>query len=392
MHNHCINKLLNIEEVIVKKIIHADHFVKIMLETKPTEHTCPACGQLTKRVHDYRMQTIKDLPFQMKHCYLVLRKRRYVCSCGKRFYENYSFLPRYFQRTSRLTAFIADALHDTRSITSVAKMCNVSTATVNRILDTISFGKPKIPQVLSIDEFKGNADGQKYQCILVDPIKHSVLDILPSRSQAHLTSYFRDIPKSERYRVKFFVCDMWKPYTELAQTFFPNADIVIDKYHFIRQVTWAIENVRKRVQKTMPASLRKYYKRSRSLILTRYDMLKDEKKKDCDLMLLYNDDLRLAHYLKEWFYRICQNPKYSEQRREFFEWISTAEQSQLTEFEKCSATYRHWSKEILNAFKYSHISNGPTEGFNNKIKVLKRTSYGIRNFKHFRTRILLTMH
>ena len=392
MHNHCINKLLNIEEVIVKKIIHADHFVKIMLETKPKEHICPSCEQLTKRVHDYRMQTIKDLPFQMKHCYLVLRKRRYVCSCGKRFYENYSFLPRYFQRTSRLTAFIADALHDTRSITSVAKMCNVSTATVNRILDTISFGKPKIPQVLSIDEFKGNADGQKYQCILVDPIKHSVLDIRPSRSQAHLTSYFRDIPKSERYRVKFFVCDMWKPYTELAQTFFPNADIVIDKYHFIRQVTWAVENVRKRVQKTMPASLRKYYKRSRSLILTRYDKLKDEKKKECDLMLLYNDDLRLAHYLKEWFYRICQNPKYSEQRREFFEWISTAEQSQLTEFEKCSATYRHWSKEILNAFKYSHISNGPTEGFNNKIKVLKRTSYGIRNFKHFRTRILLTMH
>ena len=392
MHNHCINKLLNIEEVIVKKIIHADHFVKIMLETKPKEHICPSCEQLTKRVHDYRMQTIKDLPFQMKHCYLVLRKRRYVCSCGKRFYENYSFLPRYFQRTSRLTAFIADALHDTRSITSVAKMCNVSTATVNRILDTISFGKPKIPQVLSIDEFKGNADGQKYQCILVDPLKHSVLDILPSRSRAHLTSYFRDIPKSERYRVKFFVCDMWKPYTELAQTFFPNADIVIDKYHFIRQVTWAVENVRKRVQKTMPASLRKYYKRSRSLILTRYDKLKDEKKKECDLMLLYNDDLRLAHYLKEWFYRICQNPKYSEQRREFFEWISTAEQSQLTEFEKCSATYRHWSKEILNAFKYSHISNGPTEGFNNKIKVLKRTSYGIRNFKHFRTRILLTMH
>ena len=328
----------------------------------------------------------------MKHCYLVLRKRRYTCSCGKRFYENYSFLPKYFQRTSRLTAFIADALHDTRSITSVAKMCNVSTATVNRILDTISFVRPKIPYVLSIDEFKGNADGQKYQCILVDPLKHSVLDILPSRSQVHLTSYFRDIPKTERYRVKFFVCDMWKPYTELAQSFFPNASIVIDKYHFIRQVTWAIESVRKRVQKTMPASLRKYYKRSRSLILTRYDKLKDEKKKECDLMLLYNDDLRLAHYLKEWFYRICQNPKYSEQRKEFFEWISTAEQSQLTEFEKCVATYRHWSKEILNAFKYSHISNGPTEGFNNKIKVLKRTSYGIKNFRHFRTRILLTMH
>ena len=392
MHNYCINKLINIEDVIVKKIIHSDSSVRIMLETKPKEHICPVCGRNTKRIHDYRMQTIKDLPFQLKHCYLILRKRRYACSCGKRFYENYSFLPKYFQRTSRMTAFIANALHDARSVTSVAKMCNVSTATVNRILDTISYGRPDIPPAISIDEFKGNAGGQKYQCILVDPIKHSVLDILPSRSQTQLVSYFRSIPKKERYRVKFFVCDMWRPYTDLAQSFFPNATVVIDKYHFIRQVTWAIENVRKRIQKTMPGYLRKYYKRSRSLILTRYDKLKDEKKQECDLMLLYNDDLRLAHYLKEWFYRICQNPRYSEQRKELLEWISTAEQSQLPEFERCAATYRHWCKEILNAFKYSHISNGPTEGFNNKIKVLKRTSYGIRNFEHFRTRILLNMH
>ncbi len=106
MHSHYTNKLLNIEDVIIKKIRHVDTFVKIYLETKPHEQTCPCCGAITKRIHDYRYQTIKDLPFQLKHCYLVLRKRRYVCKCGKRFYETYSFLPRYFQRTSRLTAFI----------------------------------------------------------------------------------------------------------------------------------------------------------------------------------------------------------------------------------------------------------------------------------------------
>ena len=177
MHNYCISKLLNIEGVIVKKVVHSNSFVKIMLETKPKEHICPICGLTTKRIHDYRTQIIKDLPFQLKHCYLVLRKRRYLCPCGKRFYENYSFLPKYLQRTSRMTAFIADALHDTRSVTSVAHLCNVSTATVYRILDTISFNRPKLPQVLSIDEFKGNANGQKYQCILVDPIKHKVLDM-----------------------------------------------------------------------------------------------------------------------------------------------------------------------------------------------------------------------
>lgn len=213
------------------------------------------------------------------------------------------------------------------------------------------------------------------------------MDILPDRTQSHLSAYFREMNRSQRYRVKFFVCDMWQPYVDLAHAYFPNAKVIIDKYHFIRQVTWAIENVRKRLQKTMPVSLRKYYKRSHKLILTRYDKLKDENKKACDLMLLYNDDLRKAHMLKEWFYRICQNPKYSIQRVEFYEWIRNAEGSGIKEFEVCAATYRRWSEYILNAFKYG-LTNGTTEGFNNKIKVLKRISYGIRDFDRFRTRIL----
>ena len=127
MHSHCINKLLNLEDVIVKKISHADTFVKIYIETKPKEHICPCCGLTTRRIHDYRLQTVKDLPFQMKHCYLVLRKRRYLCPCGKRFFESYSFLPRYFQRTARLTAFIASALHSSSSLKTVSEQANVST-------------------------------------------------------------------------------------------------------------------------------------------------------------------------------------------------------------------------------------------------------------------------
>ncbi|ENZ40555.1 hypothetical protein HMPREF1085_03481 [Enterocloster bolteae 90A9] len=69
------------------------------------------------------------------------------------------------------------------------------------------------------------------------------------------------------------------------------------------------------------------------------------------------------------------------------DWIANAQSCGNKEFEDCTKTYRAWHKEILNAFKYG-LTNGPTEGFNNKIKVLKRSSYGIRNFKRFRTRIL----
>lgn len=387
MHNHCINKLLDLEDVIIKKIIHADHSVKIYLETKPTEQLCPACGKHTTRIHDYRYQSIKDLALQEKDTYLILRKRRYACPCGKRFYEHYSFLPKYHQRTLRLSYKVLDKFRKVRSITSVAENTNLSTSTVSRILDSLSYTKPSLPTCLSIDEFKGNANTGKYQCILVDGKKRAILDILPDRSQSHLCDYFRGFPSQERYKVRFFVCDMWKPYVDLAEIFFPHAKIIIDKYHFIRQITWAIESVRKRLQKTMVASLRKYYKRSHKLILTRYYKLSEENKKACDLMLLYNDDLRAAHHLKEWFYEICQSKKYSYQRVALWDWIKTAECCGIKEFEKCAQTLRTWSKYILNAFKYGY-TNGPAEGYNNKIKVLKRVSFGVRNFRRFRLRIL----
>ncbi len=382
-----IKDLLNLEDVIITKIVHADKSVKFFLDTKPKPHICPNCGNSTTKIHDYRWQTIKDLPFQLKDCYLVLHKRRYACSCGKKFYESYEFLPKYLHRTKRLTWKIADLLRETTSLKSVAKTSNVSVATVCRILDSIHYSCPPFKEAVYIDEFKGNARTGKYQCILVNPKNHSIMDILPDRTQSHLTDYFRQIDRSQRLRVKYFVCDMWQPYVDLAHTFFPNAKVCIDKYHFIRQITWAMENVRKRLQKTMTITMRKYYKRSHKLLLTRYHKLKEENKKVCDLMLLYNDDLRLAHWLKERFYDLCQDTKYSRQRNDFYDWIKIAESSGLKEFEKCANTYRRWAKEILNAFKYG-ITNGTTEGFNNKIKGLKRISYGIRSFERFRTRIL----
>ena len=379
---------LDLEDVFVKKVVSADCFNKIFIETKPTEQICPCCGNKTKRIHDYRVQQICDIPLLGKKTFLILKKRRYLCSCGKRFQEPYSFLPKYHRRTKRLAYYVIHLLRNTFSLKQVAELTGVSVQTVSRLLDTLNYDIPlSLPDTLAIDEFKGNAATGKYQCILVDPKKHRILDILPDRTQSHLTGYFREIPKAQRLKVRFFVCDMWKPYVEMAKAFFPNATIIIDKYHFIRQVTWAIENVRKRLQHGMPITLRKYYKRSRSLILTRYHKLKDENKKACDLMLQYSDDLRLAHSMKEWFYDICHMTSYRKQQEEFDDWILNARHCHIPEFEKCAQTYQHWRKEILNAFKYG-LTNGPTEGFNNKIKVLKRSSYGIRNFRRFRTRIL----
>ena len=161
----------------------------------------------------------------------------------------------------------------------ISRMMGVSKSSVYRMFFYHIKVKERfyhLKSVISIDEFKGIDSTGKYQCILVDPLKHRILDILPDRTQSHLASYWRNIPRKERLKVQFFICDMWRPYADLARTFFPNAKIIIDKYHFTRQVTWAIENVRKRLQVAMVASLRKYYKRSHKLIQSRNQTLYPE--------------------------------------------------------------------------------------------------------------------
>lgn len=388
MYPNYSKAFLDLEGVFVKKVVQADSFTQIHIETKPSAQTCPCCGSSTTKIHDYRLQSIADIPIHGKQVSLLLKKRRYACSCGKKIPEKYDFLPRYHRRTRRLDFYVIELLRQTFSLTQVADLSGVSVTTICRLLDTVNYLPPQqLPEVLAIDEFKGNASTGKYQCILVDPKKHKILDILPDRTQKHLIAYWQSYSRHERQKVKYFICDMWRPYADLAKTYFPNAIVIADKYHFTRQVSYAIESVRKRLQKTMQPSLRKYYKRSRKLILTRYEKLKDENKAACDLMLQYNDDLRKAHRMKEWFYDICHTTAYRQQQQEFDAWIREAEKSGIAEFENCAATYRNWRKEILNAFKYGY-TNGTTEGFNNKIKVLKRSSYGIRNFDRFRTRIL----
>ena len=116
---------------------------------------------------------------------------------------------------------------------------------------------------------------------LLNVSKHSIIDILPSRDKNTLYEYFEKIPNKERNEVKFFVSDMSKTFKSVKKAFFKNAVHIIDRYHFIRQVSWALENVRKRIQKDISSKLRKYFKRSKSLItkpvitLGQMDLLKE---------------------------------------------------------------------------------------------------------------------
>ena len=76
---------MGLQDVDIEKVEEIDNSIHINCRLKRKPHKCPCCGNLTDKVHDYREQPIKDIPAFGKHIFIHLNKRRYRCSCGKRF-------------------------------------------------------------------------------------------------------------------------------------------------------------------------------------------------------------------------------------------------------------------------------------------------------------------
>lgn len=378
-------EFLNLEDVIITEVKNIADQLHVSIELPRREHVCPCCGTMTDRVHDYRLQVVKDVPLG-RDTYLHLRKRRYVCShCGKRIPEKNTFLPRYYRMTSRLIATIIDAFRKVVSAAEIASRYNISSSTALRYFDVVNYRCRKLPSVLSIDEFKGNAGGEKYQTIVTDLEGKTISDILPNRYEADLIRYFKQFPS--RTEVKYFVCDMNPHFKQVAQTCFPKAVIVADRYHVIRQAVWAMENVRKNEQKKLPKRYRIYFKKSRYLLSKKKENLTEDDMLRLALMFEIAPKLADAYRIKNEFIDIMRSDSSEKGKTRLIDWLYSAEVMEIPEFQACTKAVHNWFKEILNSMD-SPWTNGFTEGCNNKTKVLKRTCYGMRNFRRLRNRIL----
>ena len=102
------------------------------------------------------------------------------------------------------------------------------------MLSTIHHSSSNLGEAISIDEFKGNVGTEKYQTIVVDPVKHRVFDVLYSRKGTYLVDYFKSLDQSKHMKVQYFSFDINKTFIDLARIYFHNAKIVSDRYHFVR--------------------------------------------------------------------------------------------------------------------------------------------------------------
>ncbi len=376
---------LDLEEVCVTS--SSNNSLTIQLPRK--SHSCPFCGTSTERIHDYRIQKIKHIPLPHKVYDLFLRKRRYNCpNCAKHFAESNPFLGKYQRMTNILKKFIISQFSKVKSAATIAQESNISVPTALRLFDHVSFSKPQLPETLAIDEFKGNADREKFQCLLVDPKKKILLDVLKNRKTDDLCKYFTSFSIQQRAHVKYVVMDLSSLFRSVVKSCFPKAKIVADKFHTCRLANWAMERIRKEVQKEFSDHRRKYFKRSRFLLLRRHKNLKTpEEIEQLANMLNISEKLKNAYRLKEKFYDVMDSRDSKEYVKRFKKWQEEVIRYNLAPFERLMKTVIEWKNEIVAAIATGY-SNGYIEGCNNRTKVLKRTCYGLRRFDRMRNRIL----
>ena len=176
-------------------------------------------------------------------------------------------------------------------------------------------------------------------------------------------------------------------FREVAKACFPKAVIVADRFHVIRQVYWAMERVRKNEQNKLSSRFRKYFKRSRRLLMRPMEKLSGEEADKLALMFDIAPRLADAYRLKNEFLEVIHSDSSKTGKPKLVDWLTAVEVMDSPEFDDCTKAYRNWFQEILNSMDVPW-SNGFIEGCNNKTKVLKRVCFGMRNFSNFRKRIL----
>ena len=340
---------------------------------------CPICLKYTSSIHD------KLKPIKIKYnkvvdrkCYLILLKRRFICHrCKKKIVEDLGInLSNRTISNSLEIKIRKDLLIPNLNIQQIANENNVSHNEVRKILKDAMSDYPSnvktLPQVISLDEFAAHTSYGKYALIINDPIKKKTLDILPSRKKDYLMSYFTKV--ENRGNVKYVISDMYDTYLIVTKAMFKNAKYIVDRFHFIRYIMDALDDIRIRLQDKYGYNSREYKllknKKNVSLLRKRYVDInwyvyvkRYEKgryvyklpKNILNEILAIDDELNRGYDLKELFLDIINNSTYENAEKDLLIWIDLCKESKIEEFVEARKTIEIWLDYIVNSFIVGNI-------------------------------------
>ena len=374
-----------------------------------TPEYCPHCGCINGGFHDIikwnfkRNCKIKLTKVANYNTILLLDKQRFFCkNCNRTFTASTNVVDFHKQISNDTRLSVILDLMNKGSEKDISIRNNISTNSVNRILDEISNdtivkNNGLLPEILGIDEFSATKDTiSKLAFIIMDQTNKNIFDINPSRKSLDIKQYFRNYPKKERDKVKYITLDLYKPYYKLMHSLFRNAILIPDRFHIVIQARNALDKTRINLCKKSNPNYKKFKKYWKLLLKDKRDLDKKKKKYQTCFkkeMTQYDIVSYLLNTNEELYetYQIYQSILYSVDTRnkEIFLSIINGKNKKISKYmKKALKTFRNMKKYILNAFDYEY-SNGIVEGTNNLIKQIKHTAYGYRKFKHLKARVML---
>ena len=399
-----ITNILGIKDknIIILDYLDAETHKEIIAKL---DYPAPKCHNCQGQMAKYDFQKESKIPYLECAGYKILirlRKRRFRCKdCGKIAVSETSLVKKNHQIATIVKQKITQKLIEKLPMTAISESLSVSTSTVIRQLHKFKFKTDLnyLPEHMSWDEYSFKKG--KMSFIAQDFDSRKIVAILDGRTQATIRNHFLRYSRETRSRVKVITMDMFSPYYDIARKLFPNAKIVLDRFHIVQHLSRAMNRVRIQIMNQFDRksheykALKRYWKliQQDSSTLSRKRFYRPTfrahltNKEILEKLLSYSQDLR-DHYE---LYQLLLFHFQEKHADYFFELITESISAVNPIFQTIFRTFLRDQDKIINALELPY-SNAKLEATNNLIKVIKRNAFGFRNFENFKTRIFIALN
>jgi transposase len=347
--------------------------------------------------YDRALRRARDLSNGATRIYLEFAVRRVDCrSCGQVKRERLSFLADNTPYPERFAYYVGRRCARA-TIQDVAKELHLDWHAVKDLekqsmrAQLARAGTPG-PKAIGIDELSIRKR-HTYRIVVSDLARQRPIGFGgEDRSEASLGQFYQWLGERKSRRIRLAWMDMWKPFRNATQAHAPPAAILFDKFHILRHLGEALAQVRKSEAARLSGRQRRFIKGQKYPLLSHRENLTLEGRQALKTLLAANKRLNLAYLLKESFGQLWGYAREGWARRFFENWRAALKWQRLAPYEKCAAMIeRHWDGIAAYCQPENKVSLGFVEGFNNKIRVIQRRAYGLRDEEYLRLKILTCM-
>jgi transposase len=392
MEKELYEQMLNLPQLKVDKVEYTDKTIRIYCHLATLRGKCSSCSEMVSLVKSYHTHIVRDLNISGREVYLELRLKQFYCpNCDTYFTQTIPFADANKSYTHRQAKWIFE-MSVKQPLSEVAAINNMSNKTVERIFysytleDTL--GRYEGVTYLGIDEFSWRKGKKDYLCVLTNLKTGETVDILRTRNKDALIAHFKSIKLKNGGtfcdQVLIISCDFWGPFLDIGETIFPHAEVVADRFHWTTYINKVLDEERKASRKAFPKE--ELYKNIKWLLFRQMHTLNHNELENLEKVFEIRPMMEELYMLKNTFCAIFDMdicPK--DALVQIQDWVEYAQKVPNEFLENFVAFFKRQIIPITNYFKHK-VSNAVTEGNNNILRTIKRFTFNMTNFIHFKAR------